>query len=68
MMAKISVRANGPLLIEGEDVNLCDATGAELEIQRRPFALCRCGASSKKPFCDGAHGASGFQDAGKASS
>ena len=49
-MAKISVRANGPLLIEGDDVNLCDADGTEFEIQRHPFALCRCGTSSNKPF------------------
>ena len=66
-MARIKVRDNGPLLVEGEDVTLCDASGEEIDAGRRPFALCRCGASATKPFCDGAHGRVGFQASGKAS-
>ncbi len=54
-MAKITVRQNGPLLVEGDDVTLADAAGVELPVARRPFALCRCGASENKPFCDGSH-------------
>ncbi len=59
-MAKITVRQHGPLLVEGVDVTLADAAGAELPVERRPFALCRCGASENKPFCDGAHNRIGF--------
>ena len=67
-MARIKVRVNGPLLIEGDDISLCDADGAEFQLERHPYALCRCGASGNKPFCDGSHGRTGFQDASKASS
>ncbi len=66
-MAKIKIRDNGPLLVEGEDVTLCDASGEEIVPGSRPFALCRCGASATKPFCDGAHGRVGFQASRKAS-
>ena len=59
-MAKITVRQNGPLLVEGDDVTLVEAGGAELPVERRPFALCRCGASENKPFCDGSHNRIGF--------
>ena len=59
-MVKITVRQHGPLLVEGDDVTLADAAGAELPVERRPFALCRCGASENKPFCDGAHNRIGF--------
>ena len=59
-MAKITVRQNGPLLVEGDDITLVDAGGAELPVERRPFALCRCGASENKPFCDGSHNRIGF--------
>ena len=59
-MTKITVRQNGPLLVEGDDVTLADAAGAELPVERRPFALCRCGASENKPFCDGSHNRIGF--------
>jgi CDGSH-type Zn-finger protein len=64
---KIIVRDNGPLLVEGDDVTVHDPTGAEHPLSRRPFALCRCGHSEKKPFCDGAHNAAGFQAAERAS-
>ena len=36
-MAKITVRDNGPLLVEGDDVNVCDASGAEFSPAGRPF-------------------------------
>ena len=54
-MATIKVRDNGPYLIEGDDIRITNAEGSEISIERRPFALCRCGASKQKPFCDGAH-------------
>ena len=37
--------------------------GNEYQIPKRPFALCRCGGSTTKPFCDGTHSRSGFQAA-----
>ena len=59
-MTKIVVRNNGPLLVQSEDATLADANGEEIPIERRPFALCRCGASENKPFCDGSHNRIGF--------
>ena len=60
-MATIKVRQNGSLLVEGEDVKLIDWNGNEYTLAKRPFALCRCGHSTKKPFCDGTHSKIGFQ-------
>ena len=60
-MATIKVRQNGSLLVDGEDVTLIDWNGNEYKLEKRPFALCRCGHSSKKPFCDGTHKVIGFQ-------
>ena len=59
-MTTIKVRENGSLLIEGEDVKLIDWTGAEYVVPKKPFALCRCGQSKQKPFCDGTHKTCGF--------
>jgi CDGSH-type Zn-finger protein len=59
-VTNIKVRPNGPLLIEGDDVMVVDANGNEFPIAKRPFALCRCGASSNKPFCDATHRQIGF--------
>lgn len=60
-MTTIRVRRSGPYVIEDEDVRVIDWNGAEYRIERRPIALCRCGASTKKPFCDGTHSKIGFQ-------
>jgi CDGSH-type Zn-finger protein len=65
MAVTIRLRRNGPYVIESEDVRIVDWNGAEYPIERRPVALCRCGASTKKPFCDGTHSKIGF-DAGEA--
>ncbi len=54
----INVFDDGPLGIEDLE-SLTDANGEELEIKSR-MALCRCGASENKPFCDGAHKKIGF--------
>ncbi len=52
---RITVRPNGSLRIDGE-IPLFDHEGNALEIPTgKPYALCRCGASSRKPFCDGSH-------------
>ena len=59
-MAKITVRKNGSYLVEGDDVTVVDWNGKEYALPKRPFALCRCGASTRKPFCDGTHTRVGF--------
>ena len=63
MTVKITVRPNGPYLVEGE-VELIDPAGNAIDTTGRPrIALCRCGASVTKPFCDGTHSKIGFQAA-----
>jgi CDGSH-type Zn-finger protein len=58
---KVNVRNNGPILIEG-DIEICDADGGQYGLAgRRVIALCRCGFSENKPFCDGHHNTNGFQ-------
>lgn len=52
-------QANGPVMVRG-DLEILDAVGGVLASGTR-FALCRCGASANKPFCDNSHRASGFQ-------
>ena len=55
-MTIITVRQNGPYLVEGNDVTLVDWNGKGYRpVNRARFALCRCGASTSKPFCDGTH-------------
>lgn len=56
----ITTRANGPYLIKGP-VRLTDAEGREFTLASDTFALCRCGHSSSKPFCDGTHNREGFK-------
>jgi CDGSH-type Zn-finger protein len=61
--SKITVRKNGPLLLEGEDLQILDPTGKAYGLAgRTAVALCRCGQSNNKPFCDGSHNHHGFQD------
>ena len=56
----IKVRENGPLLVSGP-VTLIDHLGHKFDtVVGANIALCRCGASLKKPFCDGTHKTSGF--------
>ncbi len=59
----ITVRKNGSLLVTG-DVTILDHTGNVIpRINDKPnVALCRCGQSQRKPYCDGAHKTSGFVD------
>ena len=60
MSVTIKILENGPYRVEGE-FKLVDAQGNEVPI-RKP-ALCRCGGSTMKPFCDGTHSKIGFQGA-----
>ena len=45
---------DGPLLVRGP-VKLQDMHGEEITIERETIALCRCGKSRSRPFCDGTH-------------
>lgn len=61
---KIEVKANGPYIVHGP-VIIVDKDGKQYQA-KDPAALCRCGASVKKPFCDGTHTKVGFQAAERA--
>ncbi|HEX3318354.1 MAG TPA: CDGSH iron-sulfur domain-containing protein [Solirubrobacteraceae bacterium] len=52
---EIKVRDNGPYKVTGP-VRLIDAEGNVFDVDAdRPIALCRCGRSRAKPFCDASH-------------
>lgn len=55
---EVRASANGPLLVSG-GVRVLDAEG-EVLYEGEKAALCRCGGSANKPFCDGSHKANGF--------
>jgi len=61
-MAEVKIQAlkNGPLLVQGS-VEVLDSSGQPMAPPKPTVALCRCGQSSNKPFCDGTHGKVGFQ-------
>ena len=56
----ITISPNGPLIVNNLE-NLQNSKGEEIETQPT-LALCRCGGSKKKPFCDGTHAKIGFSD------
>lgn len=66
-MEKVTVttRPNGPYLVKGP-IRIVDPDGNEFTVDRDTVALCRCGGSTTKPFCDGTHSKIGFQAAEKA--
>jgi CDGSH-type Zn-finger protein len=57
----IRCRENGPLIVHGP-VKVLDHLGNEFAIPagKENVALCRCGHSATRPFCDGSHRSSGF--------
>jgi CDGSH-type Zn-finger protein len=63
----IKVRHNGPYKVTGP-VKLIDADEREYDLGKEgeTIALCRCGGSTTKPFCDGTHSQIGFQAAERA--
>ncbi len=63
-MADVTIRAtkNGPYLVRGP-IELLDTTGNKIKVEKETIALCRCGGSTTKPFCDGTHSRIGFQAA-----
>jgi len=65
-MAEVTIQTikNGPYIVTGP-VELKDSDGISFSVEKR-IALCRCGASTENPFCDGTHSKIGFQAAEKA--
>ena len=58
---EIKVKPNGPLVVSGP-ITIVDAEGTEYALPAgTSYALCRCGASQNKPFCDKSHQRIGFQ-------
>lgn len=57
--AVITPYRDGPLLVRGP-FRLVDQDGEPIEVGRRTVALCRCGKSRIRPFCDGTHKAVRF--------
>lgn len=71
--AKIRVTKNGPYVVSGgipldRQAIVCDDTGNAVGYRKEgtyptkeSYSLCRCGSSSKHPFCDGSHAVTGFE-------
>jgi CDGSH-type Zn-finger protein len=64
MSITIRCRENGPLVVEGP-ITIIDHQGNPFALPtgKPAIALCRCGQSANKPFCDGSHRQCGFQAA-----
>ncbi|MCB0914968.1 MAG: CDGSH iron-sulfur domain-containing protein [Actinobacteria bacterium] len=58
----VKVEADGPLEVQGP-VTIEGSDGVVLDVTERTW-LCRCGHSNNKPFCDGSHRRTGFNDPG----
>jgi CDGSH-type Zn-finger protein len=66
---KLTVAKNGPLRVSDPngEVELIDSGGNPVTpANPNSFSICRCGASAKKPFCDGTHSKIGFEKAAEA--
>lgn len=63
--ASVTPYRNGPYLVRG-DFDLLDQEGNIISTGRGTIALCRCGKSRTRPFCDGTHKSIGFQAEGAA--
>jgi CDGSH-type Zn-finger protein len=58
--ARITAYRDGPFLVRGP-VEIVDQDGNEIAVDRQTVALCRCGKSRLRPFCDGTHKLVHFQ-------
>ncbi len=71
---KMTVAHNGPLrvqgareLLESGELQIAWSDGTPVSPSNpNAFSICRCGASTNKPFCDGTHTKIGFEQAAKA--
>jgi CDGSH-type Zn-finger protein len=62
MAVKVTLRDNGPYVVEGE-IEIVSQSGQPIANRGARNALCRCGGSTSKPFCDGTHSRIGFDAA-----
>lgn len=63
---KVAVCDNGPFLVTGP-ITVQDGDGNSFDLgEKETVALCRCGASARRPFCDGEHKRCGFESAERA--
>jgi CDGSH-type Zn-finger protein len=60
---RVTPYRDGPLIVRGA-TRIVDANGAELTPRRDAIAVCRCGKSRLRPFCDGTHKLIGFRAPG----
>ena len=58
---KIHFRENGPIVLPAKKGDRVVFNGQERVLEKDGLALCRCGASADKPFCDKSHKRIGFQ-------
>lgn len=58
--SRITAYPDGPYLVRGV-FEVVDSDGEVIDTRRKTVALCRCGASRTKPFCDGTHKTIGFE-------
>ena len=60
-MSEVTIQAfkNGPFIVKGA-VKVLDHQGNEFRPEGKAIALCRCGQSGNRPFCDGTHNGCGF--------
>lgn len=63
---RIRFRENGSMVIDLPEGTRFSFDGEERVLEKAKLALCRCGNSSNKPFCDGTHKRVGFQAEGGA--
>jgi CDGSH-type Zn-finger protein len=63
--ATVTVYEDGPLIVRGR-FTIAAQDGEPIPAGRRTVALCRCGRSANKPFCDGSHERTGFRAPGGA--
>lgn len=67
---KITIRNNGPYAVDltSGELELFDHEGNRIPLPegKTTITLCRCGASTRKPFCDGTHSRIGFKGASEA--
>lgn len=59
--ARVQIMENGPALITGNFI-IRNPKKKKIKIYNEVAAICRCGGSKKKPFCDGTHQTIGFKD------
>ena len=63
---RISTYEDGPFLVTGGRFRIVDTDGGGFPVEKETIALCRCGTSTRKPFCDGTHSEVGFRAAERA--